>query len=233
MTTYVFPPPEVVSVAVAGSAERFAVCRILCVGRNYAAHAREMGQDEREPPFFFSKPRDAVVASGATVPYPPDTRNLNYEIELVVALGREARDVSRAAAVDCVYGYAVGIDFTRRDLQIKARDMGRPWELGKGFDQSAPCSDIHRVAQTGHPESGRIWLSVNGVTKQDGDLSELIWQVPDIIATLSRTMILKPGDLIFTGTPAGVGPTVPGDVLRGGVEGVGEITVTMGPPVTD
>lgn len=232
MTSYVFPPPAVVSVAIAGSGSRFAVRRVLCVGRNYAAHAREMGQDERDPPFFFSKPRDGVVASGTTVPYPPETHDLNYEIELVIALGREARDIDTVAALSCVYGYAVGIDFTRRDLQIKARDMGRPWELGKGFDHSAPCSEIHRVAETGHPEAGRIWLAVNGETKQDGDLSELIWQVPDIISTLSRTMVLKPGDLIFTGTPAGVGPTVPGDVLTGGVEGIGEITITIGPPET-
>lgn len=231
MTTYAFPPMTVPSLAIDGKTERFPARRILCVGRNYAAHAREMGQDDREPPFFFTKPVDALVADGACVPYPQDTQDLNFEIELVVAIGTKGANVSVEKALDLVYGYAVGIDLTRRDLQIRARDTGRPWDLGKGFDASAPCSAIYPHQATGHPDSGRIWLAVNGVVKQDGDLSELIWQVPDIIAVLSRSICLMPGDLIFTGTPAGIGPTVENDVLTGGIDGVGEISVTIGAPL--
>jgi fumarylpyruvate hydrolase len=230
MTEYVFTPPEIPSVAVAGRIARFPVRRIFCVGRNYAAHAREMGKDpDREPPFFFMKPGDTVVDSGTTVPYPPETSNFHYEIELVVAIRSQAVDVPVERALDHVWGYGVGIDLTRRDLQLEARDKGRPWDWGKAFDLSAPCAPLHPVAETGHPSRGRIWLAVNGVTKQDADLSELIWPVPDIIAIVSRSMTLRPGDLIMTGTPAGVGAVMPGDRVTGVIAGLGEIEVSIGP----
>lgn len=225
---FIIAPQPVASVAVHGETKRFPVRRIFCVGRNYAAHAREMGKDpDREPPFFFTKPADAVVDNGAAIPYPPETKNLHYEIELVVAIGREGSDIPVADALDYVWGYGVGIDLTRRDLQGQAKDMGRPWDWGKAFDRSAPCAPLHPVAQTGHPAKGRIWLAVNGDVKQDGDLQELIWPVADIIAILSRSMTIKPGDLIMTGTPAGVGPVVPGDRITGGVEGFGEIAISL------
>jgi fumarylpyruvate hydrolase len=229
--SFVLPPPPQASVAVAGTADRFPVRRIFCVGRNYAAHAREMGKDpDREPPFFFMKPADAVIDSGSTIPYPPLTKELHYEMEMVVALGGGGANVPRDKALDLVFGYGCGIDFTRRDLQAQAKQMGRPWDYGKGFDRSAPCGPIHRVAATGHPTTGRIWLAVNGVKKQDGDLNELIWPVPDIIAILSQSMRLAPGDLIYSGTPAGVGSVKPGDTITGGVEGLGEIAITIGEP---
>ncbi len=228
MTRYVLDPPVVPTVAVEGDASRFPVRRIFCVGRNYAAHAREMGRDpERELPFFFTKPADAVVDTGTTVPYPPETGNLHHEIELVVAIGAQGIDVPVEAALDLVWGYADCIDLTRRDLQLDARDKGRPWDCGKAFDLSAPIAPIRRATDVGHPSSGRIWLSVNGAVKQDADLGELIWPVPDIIAILSRSMALKPGDLIMTGTPAGVGAIVPGDVVTGGIDGLGEIEITI------
>jgi fumarylpyruvate hydrolase len=231
MTQYVLPPPPQASVAVAGIAGRFAVRRIFCVGRNYAAHAREMGKDpDREPPFFFMKPADALVDSGATVPYPPDTQNLHYEMEMVVAIGKGGAGVPTEKALDLVFGYGCGIDLTRRDLQDKAKQMARPWDWSKGFDRSAPCAPIHRVAEVGHLDKGRIWLSVNSAVKQDADLSELIWQVPDVISILSRSMRLEPGDLIYSGTPAGVGATKPGDRLVGGVTGLTDIVVTIGEP---
>ncbi|MBW0003895.1 MAG: fumarylacetoacetate hydrolase family protein [Hyphomicrobiales bacterium] len=229
--SYVLPPPPQASVAVAGSTDRFPVRRVFCVGRNYAAHAREMGKDpDREPPFFFMKPSDAVVDSGSTLPYPPQTKELHYEMEMVVALAKGGRNIAREKALDHVFGYACGLDLTRRDLQQQAKDMGRPWDFGKGFDRSAPCAPIHRAAEVGHPEKGRIWLSVNGTVKQDGDLSELIWPIADIIAILSQSMRLEPGDLIFSGTPAGVGAVKPGDKLTGGVAGLGDIAITIGQP---
>jgi len=232
MTDYVFAPPPVPSVAIAGETARFPVRRIFCVGRNYAAHAREMGKDpDREPPFFFTKPADAVVDSGATIPYPPETRNLHYEIELIVAIGREGFAIRREDALGHVFAYGVGIDLTRRDLQFEARDKGRPWDWGKAFDQSAPIAPLHRVRNNVHPSTGRIWLAVNGAVKQDADLGELIWPVPDIIAIASRSMVLKPGDLIMTGTPAGVGAIVPGDKVTGGIEGLGTIEITIAPAV--
>jgi fumarylpyruvate hydrolase len=233
MTDYVIGTPPVPSVAMAGESARFPVRRIFCVGRNYAAHAREMGKDpDREPPFFFTKPADAVVDSGTTVPYPPETKNLHYEIELIVAIGREAFDVPVKDALDLVYGYGVGIDLTRRDLQFEARDKGRPWDWGKAFDLSAPIGPLRRVKETGHPSKGRIWLAVNGTVKQDADLAELIWPVPDIISILSRSMVLKPGDLIMTGTPAGVGPIVSGDKVTGGIDTLVEIDITIGAPAS-
>ena len=226
--SYVVRAPELPALAVAGSDARFPVRRIFCVGRNYAAHAREMGKDpDREPPFFFSKPADTIVPSGAKVPYPSMTHNLHHEIELVVAIGEGGSDIPEARALDHVYGYAVGIDLTRRDLQAEAKEMGRPWDVAKGFDCSAPCTAVHPAAEIGHPAAGRIWLKVGDEPRQSGDLTELIWSVPELTAILSRYFRLMPGDLIFTGTPAGVGAVAAGDKLTGGVEGVDEITVEI------
>ena len=227
-TEYVLPPPAVPSVAVVGTDARFPVRRIFCVGRNYAAHAREMGRDpDREPPFFFLKPADTVVDNGATVPYPPETSNFHYEIELIVAIGKGGADIPVERALDHVYGYAVGIDLTRRDLQLQAREQGRPWDWGKGFDFSAPIAPLRRVEEVGHPKSGRIWLAVDGQVKQDSDIAKLIWPVPDIIAIASRSMELRPGDLIMTGTPEGVGPVKHGEVMTGGIDGIGEIRIAV------
>jgi fumarylpyruvate hydrolase len=226
--TLEFAPPLAPTVEVAGSTARFPVHRIYCVGRNYAAHAREMGMDpEREPPFFFTKPADAVVPNGAPVPYPPRTANLHHEIELVVAIGEGGKDIPVANALAHVFGYAVGNDLTRRDLQAAARNDGRPWDVAKGFDHSAPLTSIRRVADVGHPESGAIWLEVNGETRQRADLSEMIWDVPEIIAELSTYFELRPGDLVFTGTPAGVGPVQRGDSLVGGIDGLDTLRTTI------
>ena len=234
MSDYVFPPFPQTSIAVDGTDARFPVRRVYCVGRNYAAHAREMGFDpDREPPFFFCKPNDNAsivpVADGetATIPYPPHTTNFHYEIELVVAIGKDGANIAAADAPSHIFGYAVGIDLTRRDLQGVAKKAGRPWEWGKAFDLSAPISNIVR-AEGKALARGRIWLDVNGKTRQDSDLSELIWSIPEIIADCSRSIALKRGDVIFTGTPAGVAATVEGDRLSGGVEGVGTIEVTIG-----
>ncbi|MFC0218074.1 fumarylacetoacetate hydrolase family protein [Pseudochelatococcus lubricantis] len=228
MTAYVFPPPPQPSLAVAGDSARFPIRRIFCVGRNYAAHAREMGRDpDREPPFFFMKPADVALDTPTQIPYPPDTGNLHYEIELVVAIGKGGTDIPLDEARDHVWGYGVGIDLTRRDLQLAARDAGRPWSWGKSFDRSAPIAPLRPAADVGHPASGRIWLAVNGTVKQDQDIADLIWSVPEIISIISRSIELRPGDLIMTGTPAGVGPIVAGDNVTGGVEGVGEIEVTI------
>lgn len=216
------------AVPIEGAEESFAVHRIYCVGQNYAAHAREMGSNpDREPPFYFMKPADAVVENGATIPWPSQTSNLHHEVELVAAIGRAGSNIAVADALGHVFGYAVGIDLTRRDLQAAAKATGRPWDTGKSFDRSAPLSAIHRSADVGHPQKGRIWLAVNGETRQEGDLSEMIWGVGEAIAELSRYFELKAGDLLFTGTPAGVGPVVPGDRLVGGVEGVDEIRVRL------
>ncbi len=228
---YAVPAPEIATVPVAGSDAVFPVHRIYCVGRNYAAHAREMGHDpDRDPPFFFTKPADAIVASGlggAAVPYPPRTADLHHEIEMVVAIGREGADVAEADALDHVFGYAVGIDLTRRDLQRQAKDKGRPWDTAKGFDFSAPCAPIHAAADIGHPVRGAIWLKVNGETRQSGDIGQLIWSVPEVVSILSGLFTLKPGDLIYTGTPAGVGAVRRGDVMTGGIDGLGEIEITV------
>ncbi len=226
--TYVIPAPAQTSVEVAGGSERFPVHRIYCVGRNYAAHAREMGMDpEREPPFFFSKPADAIVPNGAPVPYPPRTGNLHHEIELVVAIGVGGRDILLADALAHVFGYAVGNDLTRRDLQFAAREKGQPWDVSKGFDRSAPVTAIRRAAEVGHLERGRIWIEVNGERRQQADLSEMIWSVPEIVAELSTLFELVPGDLIFTGTPAGVGPVQRGDSLVGGIDGLETLRTTI------
>jgi fumarylpyruvate hydrolase len=228
MTDYVLPPPAVPSVAVSGTAARFPVRRIICVGRNYAAHAREMGRDpDREPPFFFLKPADTVVDDGATVPYPPETENFHYEIELIVAIGTAGTNIPAERALDHVFGYGVGIDLTRRDLQLQAREQGRPWDWGKGFDLSAPIAPLHPVSEVGHPTAGRIWIAVDGQVKQDSDIAKLIWPVPDIISIASRSMELRPGDLIMTGTPEGVGPVQRGEVMTGGIDGLGEIRISV------
>lgn len=224
----VIPFPATPVVPVRGSDGVFPVRRIYCVGRNYADHAREMGGDPtREPPFFFGKPQDAVVPGGGAIGYPPLTSNLHYEVELVVALSKGGRDIPAAAAQECIYGYAVGIDLTRRDLQAKAKDKGQPWDTAKGFDQSAPISPIVPASAIGHPGSGAIWLSVNGVEKQRGDLSQMTWRVPEVIAHISTFVTLAPGDLIFTGTPSGVGAIVRGDRVRCGIEGLAELEIVL------
>lgn len=216
------------SVSVAGGAGLFPVHRIYCVGRNYAAHSREMGGDPgREPPFFFMKPADSVVQSGATVPYPPRTEDLHHEIELVVAIGKGGENIDVSRAREYIFGYAVGIDLTRRDLQRQAREKRRPWDTGKSFEHAAPVSAIHQVGETGHPSTGRIWLAVNGDVRQDSDVEDMIWNVPETVAELSTLFTLAPGDLIFTGTPAGVGPISSGDHITGGIEGVGEISIEI------
>jgi len=229
MSEFVITAPATPSVAVAGSAARFPVRRVFCVGRNYASHAREMGSDpNREPPFFFTKPADAVVPTGGAVPYPPSTDDLHHEIELVVALGAGGANIDPAKALDLVWGYGVGLDLTRRDLQAAAKDTGRPWDMAKGFDASAPCSALHPVSEVGHPAEGRIWLEVNGALRQEGNLNELIWPIADVIAYLSRFVTLAPGDLIYSGTPSGVAALKPGDRVRGGVDGVDTFELEIG-----
>ncbi len=224
----IIPLPAMPAVPVHGSLALFPVRRIYCVGRNYADHAREMGGDpNREPPFFFGKPNDAVVPGGGAIPYPTLTSNLHYEVELVVALSKGGRDISSSEAKDCIFGYAVGIDLTRRDLQATAKEKGQPWDTAKGFDQSAPISPITPVSPGGHPAAGAIWLSVNGVEKQRGDLAQMTWQVPEVIAHISSFVALAPGDLIFTGTPSGVGPIVRGDRIRCGIDGLGELEIVV------
>ncbi|PKO94329.1 MAG: fumarylacetoacetate hydrolase [Betaproteobacteria bacterium HGW-Betaproteobacteria-10] len=226
---YVFPPHPVTSLPIAASEQRFPVRRIFCVGRNYADHAREMGAPEqadgREPPFFFMKPSDALVSGAGeiAVAYPPLTKNLHHEVEMIVALGSGGANVAVDVAKDLIFGYAVGLDLTRRDIQGRAKEKGQPWDMGKGFDQSAVAGALQPVALSGHPAQGRIWLSVNGTVRQDGDLASMLWPVAQIIAHLSASVRLAAGDLIYTGTPAGVGPIVPGDLLRAGVDGIGSL----------
>lgn len=221
MRDFVFQAADIPSVAVKGTGARFPVRRIFCVGKNYAAHVAEMGGDAKsDPPVFFTKPADAIAPCGADIPYPPDTEDLHHEAELVIALGQGGAGIPAAEAAAKVFGYAVGVDLTRRDRQAEAKAKGRPWDVAKAFDNSAPISNIAPVAETGHPSSGRIWLSVDGVVKQDGDLSAMIWSAPEIIAALSRSFELKPGDLVFTGTPEGVGPIARGQRVEAGVDGV-------------
>lgn len=231
MSNFVFPPAEIPSAAVRGSDARYAVSRIFCVGRNYADHAREMGADPtREPPFYFTKPASALTASGSTVPYPPETKNYHYEMELVIAIGAPVFKVTPEAAKAAIWGYAAGLDMTRRDLQATAKAGGKPWDTAKGFDQSAILSDIARVSDVGLLEKGAITLAVNGVEKQRGDLADMIWSQAEIVSNLSHLYHLHPGDLIYTGTPAGVGAVVPGDVITGHIEGLGDISLTVGQP---
>jgi fumarylpyruvate hydrolase len=229
MTGYVITPPAAPALPVADSDQRFPLRRVFCVGRNYAAHAREMGADpDREPPFFFTKPADAVVPASGTVAYPSSTQDLHHEVELVVALKGGGANIAPEQALDLVWGYGVGVDLTRRDLQEVAKKTGRPWDMSKGFDASGPCSPLLPASATGHPQEGRVWLEVNGQVKQEGNLNEMIWPVPDTIAYLSRFVTLQPGDVIFTGTPSGVGKLNPGDKVRGGVDGVTTFEFTMG-----
>lgn len=229
---FVLQPTPVVAIPVAGGDSHFPVRRIYCVGRNYAAHVREMGMDpDREPPFFFAKPTDAIVVSPAgaqaEIAYPPATSEYHFEIELVAAIGTAGRNISVEQANSYIWGYAVGLDMTRRDLQITARNMGRPWEPGKSFDQSAPISLLHSASSTGHPASGEVWLKVGGRDSQRSDLNKLIWSVPEIVSNLSTYFELQPGDLIFTGTPEGVGRVERGETMRGGIAGLTDIEVRV------
>ncbi|WP_418121934.1 fumarylacetoacetate hydrolase family protein [Variovorax sp. 160MFSha2.1] len=228
MTSYAISPAPVHSLPIQGDQVRFPVNRIFCVGRNYSEHAREMGHNpDREPPFFFMKPASAIVADGGEFAYPPLSNDVHHEIELVVALKTGGANIAAADALGHVYGYAVGLDMTRRDLQGEAKKMGRPWDTGKAFDGSAPCGELVPVARAGHPANGEIRLDVNGAQRQVGDLADMIWNVPDTIAYLSTLFTLQPGDLIFTGTPAGVAAVQRGDRMRGSVAGVGVLEVAV------
>lgn len=224
----VFPHGPRVTAPVAGGGE-VPIERIFCVGRNYAAHAREMGRDpDREPPFFFTKWASAITGTDVEIAYPPQTENYHYEVELCLVIGKAGADIPVAEARNHVFGYCVGLDMTRRDLQLAAREQGRPWDTGKNFDESAPLGLVHKVEDVGHPESGSIRLSVNGEVKQDADLEELIWPVVDVVSILSGLYALRPGDLVMTGTPAGVGPVVRGDRLTGEIAGLSPVEVSIG-----
>lgn len=224
---YVFPPAPQIVLPVVGKAAGFPVRRVYCVAANYALHAAEVGGDVREPPSFFSKPADSLVANPCEVAYPPRTCNLQHEVELVVALGKGGFNISVEEALDHVFGYAVGIDLTRRDLQVRAKEKGRPWEMSKGFDQSGPISAVVPAARRGYLVKERIWLTVNGSIKQDGDLGQMTWKVAEVVANLSTFVALAAGDLIFTGTPAGVSTIAPGDVIECGIDGVGNLSVKI------
>ena len=225
---FVITPPTQPSLAVSGTVDRFPVRRIFCVGRNYAEHAREMGNDpDREPPFFFTKPADAALDVPDRWPYPPETENLHHEVELVVAIGKGGVNISSASAEDHIWGYAVGLDMTRRDLQMQAKKAGRPWDWGKAFDHSAPCGPIVSKARCGNISSAGIWLDVNGTKRQQGKITDMIWPVNDVISFISHSMALQAGDLIMTGTPAGVGPVVAGDVINAGIDSLVEIRMAI------
>jgi fumarylpyruvate hydrolase len=226
MPTYVIPAPAQITVPVSGGGE-FPVRRVFCVGRNYAEHQREMGHSGEEPPFFFMKPADALVTRGADTPYPPATTDMHHEIELVAAIGAEGTGVAAADALGLVFGYAAGIDLTRRDIQAVAKKLGRPWEMAKAFDHSAPIGEIAPASRVGHPASAAITLSVNGTSRQSAKTGDMIWPLADVIGHLSALVTLKPGDLIFTGTPAGVAAVVRGDRLEGAIEGVGTVGTTI------
>jgi fumarylpyruvate hydrolase len=226
--TYLFNAPSITALPVKGTDALYPVHRIYCVGRNYAAHAREMGHDpDREPPFFFQKNPDTIVLSGGEFPYPDNSKNVHFEMELVVALGKGGKDIPVDRALEHVFGYAAGLDMTRRDLQSAAKKMGRPWEIGKAFEYSAPCGEIIPASNIGHPSSGRLWIEVNGEIRQDSDIDQLIWNVPETISYLSGLFTLKEGDLIYTGTPAGVGAINRGDQMNGHVEGIGVISIAV------
>ncbi len=224
---FVIPAPPIASVEVTGTDDRFPVRRIYCIGRNYLAHRKEMGHDDRKPPFYFQKPVDALLASGGEFPYPPQTENVHFEIELVVAIAKGGVDIPVENALDHVYGYGLGIDMTRRDLQSQAKKDGRPWDSAKGFDHSAPISPIRPASEIGHPGSGRIWLAVNGEIRQDSDLNLQIWNVQEGISHLSKLYQVAPGDLIYTGTPDGVGPIKPGDLITAGIDAIGELEIAV------
>jgi fumarylpyruvate hydrolase len=224
----VIPPPPLAYLPVRGTSAVFPVHRIYCVGRNYAAHAIEMGHDPtREEPFFFQKNPDNLVIDGGDFPYPDKSSDVHHEIEMVVALARGGTNIPVGNALDCVYGYAVGLDMTRRDLQGECKKAGRPWEIGKAFEHSAPCSELVPAAEIGHPAEGAIWLKVGGAVRQEGDLNQLIWKVPEMIAFLSGLFELKPGDLIMSGTPSGVGKVERGDLLEGHIDRVGDLRVKV------
>ncbi len=228
MASYAVPLMKTPAIPIADSSDLFPVHRIFCVGRNYAEHAREMGMDSnRESPFFFMKPNSAILPNGADFPYPSKSDNVHFEIELVVALGKGGRDITPSNSHDHIFGYACGLDMTRRDLQSEMKKNGRPWEISKAFDSSAPCSEIYPASKIGHPSSGALSLKVNGQTKQKGNISDMSWNVAEIIAHLSGYFKLQAGDIIFTGTPAGVGPIIPGDVMEGCIDGVGSLTVKV------
>jgi fumarylpyruvate hydrolase len=223
MADYVIPPPATIAVPVAGGGN-FPVRRVFCVGRNYAEHAREMGSDpDREPPFFFMKPADALLMNDADMPYPPQSKQLHHEMEMVVAIGQGGKNIAEADALTHVWGYAAGLDMTRRDLQNAAKKEGKPWDMGKGFDYSAPIGLMVPASKVGHPASGLIELKVNGTVRQTSDLSKMIWSVPEMIAYLSGLVALAPGDLIYSGTPENVAAVERGDVLEGVVAGVGSV----------
>lgn len=224
----VVPAPQPVLIPVIDSDSQFPVRRIYCIGRNFAAHAVEMGHDpDREPPFFFQKNPDNILLAGQDLPYPPKTDDMHFEVEMVVALGKGGANIPLDAALDHVFGYGVGLDMTRRDLQGEAKSMRRPWEIGKAFEHSAPCSPLVPAAKIGHPSDGAIWLKVDGETKQSGDLNQMIWKTPEMISYLSEYFVLAPGDLIFAGTPAGVGPVTRGQVMHAHVEHIGELSVKV------
>jgi len=228
LSATVIPLPQPVLLPVEGTAETFPVRRVYCVGRNYADHAIEMGHDpSREPPFFFQKNAENLVAEGHDFPYPPLSSDVHFEVECVLALKAGGQDIPAEEALDCIYGYAVGIDFTRRDLQAEAKKLGRPWEVAKAFEYSAPVSPIVPAAKLGHPSAGRIWLELNGKRAQDGDLNQMIWKVPEIITELSKLFILAPGDVIMTGTPAGVGAVKKGDHVKCGIDGIATLSVKV------
>lgn len=230
-TNYAITPPAITTVPVAGSNTEFPVRRIYCVGRNYVEHAQEMGFTGREAPFFFCKPADSIVVvpqgETVTIPYPSETSNLHHEIELVVAIGKGGSNIAESDAAKHIFGYAVGLDMTRRDLQMDLRKAGRPWELGKAFDQSAPIGPIHTMGKTGEITTGSIWLEVNGEKRQNSDVKKLIWNVNETIAYLSKYFELQPGDLIYSGTPEGVGAVKSGDLMVGGVAKLGDIRVKI------
>ena len=227
MTAYVIPAHTMPSLPVAGESKSFPVRRIWCVGRNYLEHIREMGNDERQPPFFFAKHADMIVGEGASIPYPSLTKDFQHEVEMVVALKSGGANIDPKNALDHVYGYGVGIDLTRRDLQMASRKKEQPWEIGKSFDFSAPCGALRPASEIGHPAKGKIWLNVNGTEKQKGDLSELIWNVSEIIAKLSLQVTLGAGDIILTGTPAGVAALTSGDKIECGIDGIGTLKVSI------
>lgn len=228
--SFVIPAHAIPSIPVAGTGQAFPVRRIWCVGRNYLEHIRELGNDERQPPFFFAKHADMLAPDGAIVPYPSLTKDFQHEVELAVALKSGGLNIAADKALDHVYGYGVSIDLTRRDLQMASRKKEQPWEIGKSFDQSAPCGAIRPASEIGHPSKGKIWLSVNGTERQKGDLSEMIWNVAEIISKLSLQVSLGAGDLILTGTPAGVAALSPGDNIECGVDGIGTLKVQIGKP---
>ncbi|MEY2634010.1 MAG: hypothetical protein RIR00_2664 [Pseudomonadota bacterium] len=232
--TYLFPPVAVTTLMTQDSDSLFPVRRIFCVGRNYADHAREMGAHDqaegKEPPFFFTKPADALIggAGQIAIPYPPATQDLQHEVELVAALGKGGSNIPVTGALDCVVAYTVGLDLTRRDMQARAKAKAHPWDMSKGFDASAVAGPLRLASQCGHPGKGAIWLKVNGETRQQGDLSQMSWSVAGVIAQLSRLVRLAPGDLIYTGTPAGVGTLRSGDLVTAGIDGVGELSGKIG-----